>query len=145
MPFIKKGGKKFEFEFNPKAIAGLMYMGIDVFPDDDATPEQIEEERGLVDEEHFSLWGDKPLRTVPGRDEKPNRSRNYFWEEDWNWLTDMNKRVGSSDFMKVLPNPKVRDRMPRFQNNPLNWLEAKQQPTKNLYDLDKLVEMTSLG
>lgn len=130
MPKMKIGKNEWvDIPFDPEYIAGLLYNGLEVFPDEGAN---LDVEQNLINQSLRKLWGDQTLRTVPGRNEQT--SKDFGWEQDFRWK-DTLPTPKSTDFMQVLPNPGVLYRMPMLQNNPNppGMLEAKgEEPIQGL-------------
>lgn len=126
MPKVKRDGREYRIPFDPRILAGLIFEGHEVFPDEGVSPDQIKEENSLIQGELSLLWGDQDFRTGPGRFDAPGKTVIPDTFDAGKPFQAYQDKL--HDFRKVVPNPDIQYRIPILQNNPPDLLETKIHP-----------------
>lgn len=141
MPIVKMGNKEYKIPFHPKFIANCLYRGLEVYPDEGASEEQLKSEQDLINQQLQQLWKNQPMRTVPGRKE-PDRDWPKSMPEsgltnpvDPGW-TGIPGQQGEHNFLKVMPNPTINYQIRDVGTVPPNRLEAQVKPQTALGPTD---------
>jgi len=122
MPKIKIGEKLHQIPWNPDIIAGLIFQGYSVQPDEGLDEATIVEHNRQLGARLEKLWGNKNLRSMPekgGMDSWKNENIPEIHRAPVN---------RNSDFLNVVPNPYL-----NFQ--------IRQVPGSTQFDPRKMIEL----
>lgn len=138
MPIVNHPNGSFTIPFDADVIASYMYNGINVTAEPDTPEKQLKSDQKLIDSSLRSLWGDKNVRTTPGRfrGEKNAIGPTIRENQDDN---DWRLNLPASNLRKVIPNPTknfhILDAVPPSNSGPtIPKTTITQAPAINLND-----------
>ncbi len=102
--FRSKYGQLFHFPFNPEKIAGLLYNGYTVIPDEDSDETQLEWESRQIEGELRKLWGNQSFKSH----DKTNITgyRTSEKRKAWDDKVFYDEKI-DAPYKRVVPNPYI--------------------------------------
>jgi hypothetical protein len=100
MPKVKVGNEFQTIPWNPDVVAGLIYKGYTVHPDEGTDPATYAIQQQTLEPILRKLWGDKPVRAIAPGLSKP------FAHQPFNSEEPPVGTMGTGSF-DVMPNPYI--------------------------------------